>query len=132
MKIVNDFKPLNIFAKLHRRCLIGSSYVIVLWINSHWLGICNSHWWKPSFKNVNFIVVICLLLTGDSHWQRGSTKTKCLWRNSLLVQPSFLLKMNSCTGLFRFFAPVVEHLFCRTHLRWLHLKQTGENNLSLK
>ena len=73
-KIVNGSKPLSIFKKkLRHRSLIDSSYVTALWINSHWVGICNSHWWKPSFKNVNYIVVLCLV---HNHRERGSTRTK--------------------------------------------------------
>ena len=49
-------------------------------------------------------------------WQRGSTKTKYLWRSSLLVHPSFLLKKNSCRCFSKFFAPVVEQLFRITYL----------------
>ena len=128
VKIVNDFKPLNIFAeKIHRKCLIDPDYVASLWINSHCVRICSSHWWKPSFKNVNYIVVVCLLLTRGSHQQRGSKKT-IMPIKEFIISPSFIFTKNEL--LYRYFELLC--LSCRTPIlqsisRWLLLKTQVKN-----
>ena len=128
VKIVNGFKPLNIFEeKIHRKCLIGPDYVASLWINSHCVRTCNSHWWKPNFKNVNYIVVVCLLLTRDSHQQRGSKKT-IMSIKEFIISPSFIFTKNEL--LYRYFELLC--LSCGTPIlqsisRWLFLKTQVKN-----
>ena len=123
-KIVNGFMPLSISTKkLLHRCLIGSGYVTALWVDSHWVGICNSHWWKPNFKNVSYIVVVCLLLTGDRLYKNE------IQIKEFIISPSFIFTKDEL--LYRFFKVLC--LSCRTPIlrnisRTLLLKETGENS----
>ena len=85
----------------------------------------SSYFWLVETKLQKCQLHCCGVFTVNER----QSSTKQFYKNEIPIKefiPSFLLKMNPCIGFLSFFAPVAEHLFCRTSRRLL-LKQTDEN-----
>ena len=115
-KIVNGFKALNIFVKkLHRRCLIGSSYVTEFSLA------------ETKFQKCQLYCRGLFIVNERQPWTKGFYKNEIPIKECI-ISPSFIFTKNKL--LHRFFK--VPCPSCRTPIsenisRRLLLKQTGEN-----